>query len=140
LGFRFGWDGLIGLIPVVGDLFTNLLAAFILFRAAMAGYPPALIARMFLNLVFDNLIGAIPFAGDVADFFFRANTRNIQLMRAYNLDPDRARRRSKLWLLAILLVTLTLFIALFAGAGYLMWTLGSMFWDFLSERSALITF
>lgn len=133
-GIRYGWDGILGLIPIVGDLFTNVLAAYIIFQAAGKGYPFSVLIRMIFNFLFENLLNVVPVLGDIADFFFKANTRNMKLMRAYNLDPEKTKRGSTIWVLVVLALTITAFFAILVGSVYLAWTLGAMFWDFLRDR------
>lgn len=115
-GWRFGLDGILGLIPGVGDLVTNVLAAYIILKATWHGYPGSVILRMFLNFLFDNLLDAIPFLGNILDFFFKANTRNLSLMRAYELDPDKVRQRSFVWVVAVMVALVFIMGALIVGS------------------------
>jgi hypothetical protein len=89
-GFRIGVDGLIGLVPVVGDLAAAGASFYIVAQAARAGVPASVLARMVLNVVLDAVIGAIPVLGDVFDVAFKANLRNAALMDAY-LDRSAPR-------------------------------------------------
>lgn len=82
-GFRIGVDGLIGLVPVVGDLASAGVSFYIVAQAARAGVPVSVIARMVLNVALDAMIGAIPALGDIFDFAFKANLRNAKLMDGY---------------------------------------------------------
>lgn len=78
---RFGLDGVIGLIPGVGDAVTGALAAYLAFRAWGLGLPPGVILRMGANVGLDFAVGSIPVAGDLFDFGFKANRRNINLLK-----------------------------------------------------------
>lgn len=78
---RFGLDGLIGLVPGIGDSVTALPAAYIVMRARAIGAPPHLQGRMVANVLLDLLIGAVPLVGDLFDFGFKANRRNVGLLR-----------------------------------------------------------
>lgn len=89
-GFRIGVDGLIGLVPVVGDLAAAGVSFYIVAHAARAGVPASVLARMVLNVALDAVIGAIPVLGDVFDAAFKANLRNARLMDAY---LDRSTQR-----------------------------------------------
>jgi hypothetical protein len=80
-GFSVGLDGLIGLIPGVGDLAGALLGLLIVGGAARAGVPGATLARMVVNVGLDALLGIVPIAGDVADFAFRSNAKNLAIFR-----------------------------------------------------------
>lgn len=80
---RYGIDGLIGLIPVVGDLLTTALSLWIVREARALGAPRHLVARMLGNVALDGVVGLVPFAGDAFDVMFRANMRNIRLLRRW---------------------------------------------------------
>jgi hypothetical protein len=89
---RIGLDALLGLLPVGGDFVTGLVQAGIVL-VALFHYrvPRAVAARMVANVLLDTTIGAIPFVGDAFDVFFKANTRNVQLLR--QVQDDRGRNR-----------------------------------------------
>ena len=77
---RFGWDPVLGLVPVVGDLAGAALAIGLINRARRLGISQALVRRMIVNVAIDVGLGIIPFAGPIIDVFFRANARNLQLL------------------------------------------------------------
>lgn len=81
--FRFGIDPLIGLIPGIGDIIPFALGTYIIGVAIQAKLPQEAISRMVANLVIDLIIGVIPVAGDLTDFFFRANKRNLEILDRY---------------------------------------------------------
>jgi hypothetical protein len=87
---RFGLDALIGLVPGIGDAISTALSLFIVSEARALGAPPLLIARMIGNVALDGVVGAVPLAGDVFDVAFRANRRNVALLRAH-LDKVEGR-------------------------------------------------
>ncbi|MFN2289152.1 MAG: DUF4112 domain-containing protein [Chromatocurvus sp.] len=89
-GFRIGVDGLIGLVPGVGDLAAAGASFYIVALAARAGVPTFTLVRMVLNIALDTIVGAIPLLGDVFDVAFKANLRNVRLMDAY-LDRSASR-------------------------------------------------
>lgn len=89
-GFRIGVDGLIGLVPVVGDLAAAGVSFYIVALAARVGVPASTRVRMVLNIALDAIVGAIPVLGDVFDVAFKANLRNARLMDAY-LDRSVSR-------------------------------------------------
>lgn len=80
---RFGLDAVVGLLPVAGDMATGLVSFYLVFRAASLGAPAGLVWRMVFNVVLDIMLGSIPGLGIFLDVFYRANTRNAQLMRRY---------------------------------------------------------
>lgn len=87
LGFRFGLDSLIGLIPGIGDAVSALPAAYIVMRARQLGASNAVQARMAVNAVIDVLVGSVPVFGDLFDVGFKANRRNVALLRRH-LAPE----------------------------------------------------
>lgn len=82
-GFRIGLDGIIGLIPGIGDAGGFLISLVIINEARAAGAPFQVLARMFFNVLVETIIGAIPFIGDLFDFWFKANARNMRLLHRY---------------------------------------------------------
>jgi hypothetical protein len=74
-------DPIIGFfVPWLGDLVTAAVGTFIVATAARSGMPPIVIARMLLNLGIDVGIGAVPLVGDIGDFAFRANKKNLEIL------------------------------------------------------------
>jgi hypothetical protein len=88
---RFGLDALIGLVPGIGDAITTVISLFIVSEARALGAPPWLIGRMIANVALDGIVGAVPLVGDVFDVAWRANRRNMALLRDY-LDRTEGRR------------------------------------------------
>jgi hypothetical protein len=86
---RIGLDGLLGLIPGIGDTATTLISAYIVLEAGRLGVPKRTIARMLTNVGVDFAIGLVPLAGDLADLAWKANRRNALLLRDHLL-ADRA--------------------------------------------------
>jgi hypothetical protein len=77
---RFGWDAIVGLLPVVGDLATTAASLHLVHRARTLGADGRLASRMILNVLIDALLGFVPIIGTVFDVFFRANERNLKLL------------------------------------------------------------
>lgn len=84
---RFGWDAIIGLVPWAGDTVTALLALGILVHAHRMRVPRIVQLRMLLNVGIDMVIGLVPLLGDVADVFWKANTRNLALLERHAAEP-----------------------------------------------------
>jgi Domain of unknown function (DUF4112) len=80
---RYGIDGLIGLIPIVGDLVTTAISLWIVREARALGAPKHVVARMLANVAVDGVVGLVPFAGDAFDVIFRANMRNIRILKRW---------------------------------------------------------
>jgi len=75
-----GLDALVGLVPVIGEVVTAAMGAYIVWEAKNLGVPKWKLARMGANVLFDTVIGAIPLIGDAADLVFRSNTRNLRIL------------------------------------------------------------
>ena len=82
-----GWDGLVGLVPGIGDLATAFSSSYVIVTAAKAGIPVGAVVVMVGRLCIDTVVGLLPVFGDVFDFVYKANRRNAQTAIAY-LDPD----------------------------------------------------
>ncbi|MEM0927032.1 MAG: DUF4112 domain-containing protein [Planctomycetota bacterium] len=85
--FRFGLDALIGLVPVGGDVATAVAGLLLIQKASQLGASRLVIARMLINFLIDLGLGAIPIAGDVFDFVWRSNHRNVKLLESYLAKP-----------------------------------------------------
>ncbi|HEX7062184.1 MAG TPA: DUF4112 domain-containing protein [Woeseiaceae bacterium] len=105
-GYRIGIDGIVGLVPGLGDALGLIAATWILLRARQFGVPRIVMARMLGNVVLDAAIGAIPVLGDLFDFAFKANRRNIGLMERYLTDERHVRRESWVRFVAALVLAL----------------------------------
>jgi hypothetical protein len=79
-GYRFGWDAIIGLVPVVGDLATAVVGAYPIVIARKHGLGKFVQTRMAMNLLVDWAVGEIPLAGDLFDAAFKANLKNLALL------------------------------------------------------------
>ena len=80
---RFGLDGVIGMIPIAGDLISALISFYLISQAARLGLSPWVKLRMIWNVALDTLVGAIPVLGDMFDVSYKSNRRNIALARRY---------------------------------------------------------
>jgi Domain of unknown function (DUF4112) len=80
---RYGIDGLIGLIPVVGDVIATALSLWLVREARALGAPWHVTARMLGNVAIQGVAGTVPFAGDAFDVLFRANMRNVRLLKRW---------------------------------------------------------
>ena len=80
---RFGAEAVLRLIPGVGDIAASALSFYLLYEASRLGVPKLLLARMAANVILEGAVGAVPVAGDAFDIYFRANRRNVALLRQY---------------------------------------------------------
>lgn len=113
--FRFGLDGIIGLIPGAGDISTFAISAYLLSVMAKNGASGFVMARMVLNVVIDAIFGMIPILGDIFDIAFKANMRNLKLMREHYVE---GRHRGGAWkiLVPVLLLLFLVVAALIYGS------------------------
>jgi Domain of unknown function (DUF4112) len=100
LGWRFGLDAVIGLIPGVGDTATSLVSFYILAAAVRYRVPKITLLRMGLNIGIDYLVGSLPVVGDVADAWWKSNHMNIDLLKKRATVPIEEARSGRIsdWL------------------------------------------
>jgi hypothetical protein len=98
---RFGLDGIVGLVPGLGDVLAGLLSLIIPLGAWMRGVPYVTLSRMAANIGIGVLVGSIPFFGDIFDIAWKANRRNYQLMRRHLGEPRRHTWRDWTFLLLL---------------------------------------
>jgi Domain of unknown function (DUF4112) len=92
LGMPVGLDAIIGLVPVLGDVVTTALGAYVVWEAHNLGLPKWKLARMGANVLLDTAIGAIPLVGDAADVLFRSNSKNLKILMRH-LDKHHPETR-----------------------------------------------
>src|ERR1700738_3109332 len=102
--FRFGIDGIIGLVPGLGDVLAGLLSLVIPLAAWMRGVPYVTLVRMGLNLGIGVLVGSVPILGDIFDVAWKANRRNYRLLQLHLREPRRHTWRDSAFLLLLALV------------------------------------
>lgn len=121
---RFGLDAVIGLVPVAGDVVGLILSSYLFFIMARRGAGPLIMLRMVFNFLADAAVGAIPFLGDLFDFGFKANTRNVVLLKNYYAEGKKHPHIG--WSLA-------LFSVLFLGmVGASVWLIGLGFYKIMN--------
>lgn len=81
--FKFGLDPVLGLIPGLGDIVTIVLASYLVWIAKELAVPEEKIGVMLRNITVDLVIGLVPFFGDIGDFVFKANSRNLAIIREH---------------------------------------------------------
>ncbi|MBX3017322.1 MAG: DUF4112 domain-containing protein [Bdellovibrionaceae bacterium] len=113
-GFRFGWDGILGLIPGIGDVATSLVSIYIVMRAAALGASPSILMRMGLNVLIDNVFDAVPIFGQIFDFLWKSNDKNMVLLERHLQNPRATSRASALVVGFVILGIITALIALMA--------------------------
>jgi uncharacterized protein DUF4112 len=104
--WKIGLDGLVGLIPGIGDMAGAAVSAFIILGAAQRGIARSAVIRMVINVAFDAFLGALPLFGDIFDFAYKSNIRNMEIYR----EAMRGERRAAKDWAFIVLVAVMLFV------------------------------
>lgn len=115
---RFGLDGIIGLVPYVGDIAGFALSGILFSVLLKRGAGPLTLLRMMGNFTLDALVGSIPFLGDLFDFSFKANRRNVDLLKKYYAEEGPKPQVGTS--IAILLFLFLIFLAV------LVWAIGRL--------------
>jgi len=113
--FRFGIDPIVGMIPGLGDLLGGAASAYIILEAARAGAPASVLLRMTMNVGMDTLVGAVPLVGDLFDFAWKSNTRNVRLLARHVEAPAETKRAS----IALVVLLLAILAGIAIGAAFL---------------------
>ncbi len=112
---RFGLDPVFGLLPVAGDLATMLISLSLIYTMFRNGASGKLVAKMILNVLLDASIGSIPLIGTVFDVYYKANNRNVKLLRQY-YQEGKHRGSAKGVIIPVILVFLLIIIMMFYAA------------------------
>src|SRR5215469_14421623 len=107
---RFGLDGIIGLVPWMGDVLAGLASCILIIAAWFRGVPYITLSRMVVNLAIDILIGSIPLFGDAFDIAWKANRRNYALMTRHLEQPHRHTWKDWVFMLLLALCVILIFI------------------------------
>jgi len=101
---RFGLDGIVGLIPGIGDILGGIASCFIIFAGWMRGVPYVVLTRMVANVIIEVIMGTIPLLGDAFDIAWRANRRNYALLTGSLYEPRKHTVES--WIFLVVLFTI----------------------------------
>lgn len=118
---RFGIDGIIGLVPYVGDVATFIVSGYLITILARKGASGMLVLKMLFNILVDGVVGTIPFLGDILDFRIRANTKNVNLMLEHYQEGQH--QGSAWWVIILILLIV---VALVALSVWVIWKV--LFW------------
>lgn len=118
-GYRVGLDPILGLIPGGGDIIGAILAAYLVFKGVQLRLPAASLGRMVWNIVLEMVVGLIPVVGDLFDFAWKANAKNLELLEAHLDEPEIGQEGDRWFfilvlgglVLIVLMVTASVFIA-----------------------------
>ena len=116
VGWRFGLDAIVGLIPGVGDTASSLVSFYILASAVRYRVPKITLLRMGFNIGLDYVLGSVPVVGDLFDAWWKSNQKNVELIRERaTVSAEEARRgRISDWLFVGLMILVL--IALLLGS------------------------
>ena len=116
--YRVGLDPVLGFIPGIGDLVSPLFAIGILLQARDLQIPKIVQLRMIVNVAIDSLVGAVPIVGDLFDFAWKANDRNLALLERYAYEERPAHAGDWLFVSLMIAVVVVLAVLPFVVAGY----------------------
>jgi hypothetical protein len=114
---RLGFDPLLGLIPVAGGLLSTCISLIVVAEGARLRLPAAVLGRMGLNILINEILDSIPVAGDFLSVFFRSNSRNLALIHRWKSGEHKKVRRGSRFMLIGLMVLLVALI----GAWFFLW-------------------
>lgn len=112
--FRIGLDGLLGLIPGVGDPIGAALSSYLIFEAARLGVPKRTLLRMIGNVAIESLVGIVPILGDIFDIAWKANVRNMVLLRVHSGELTRHSRSPRQVVALVVTALIVIFFVLMA--------------------------
>jgi len=118
LGWRFGLDAIVGLIPGFGDTATSLVSFYILVAAVRYRVPKVTLLRMGMNIGIDYVVGSFPLVGDLFDAWWKSNQRNVALLGQRATVSASEARKGELsdWLFVGLIILLLAGLAVGAAA------------------------
>ena len=119
--FRFGLDPLLGLLPVVGDLSTLAVSGALLLTMMRHGASGSVVVRMAVNILLDTIIGAIPILGNVFDFAYKSNERNVALLRRHYAEGQHTGSGKGLIFLLLLFMLVVFGLVAWGGVMFLRW-------------------
>lgn len=138
VGWRFGLDALIGLVPNVGDMATSVLSFYILVAGVRYGVPKITLLRMAFNIGLDYIVGAIPFVGDAFDLFWKSNKKNMELLRERATGNDKGTTGDYLFVGLIILALIVILVGSILVSLFIISLFFKGIWDFvLSEPPAV---
>lgn len=125
---RFGMDPLLGLFPGVGDAAGAVMSAYIVVQAARLGAPASSLVRMLMNVGVEAVFGTVPVAGDLFDAAYKANARNVAILRHELERPGSTRRSSR----AVVGAVVVALLAILGAVGWVAWQVLRAVWGWIA--------
>lgn len=131
VGWRFGLDAIIGLVPNIGDALTSFTSFYILFAGVRYGVPKITLLRMTFNIGLDYVVGTIPFVGDAFDLVWKSNKQNMNLIRSRAAGKGEGKISDYIFVFGMILLLILLLLgsiaaSLFVFSWFLRNILGSL--------------
>ena len=120
--FRFGVDPILGLIPFAGEIVAFIISAIILLALIRHGTSGKLVVLMLSNVAIDALVGTVPFVGDIFDFVFKANKKNVDLLKQYHHEGKHKGSGFKIILAVVASLLIIILILIFISYQFLSWS------------------
>lgn len=126
-GLRFGWDPILNFFPVVGEIITFIISMCLVLIMWKHDVSPKALIKMTLNVLADAILGGIPLIGKIFDFTFKANERNVKLLKSHYMEGKHNGSG-----IGILLVILSIFFLFFFAVLFLLWKITEWVWNGLA--------
>lgn len=124
VGWRFGFDAILGLLPGIGDTASSVASLYILTAAHRYGVTRTTLLRMALNVVVDTTVGALPIIGDLFDVYWKSNQRNVALLQRHMLalpaEQGKLQRSDRWFVIALVIAIVLLMIGSFVVAAWIL--------------------
>jgi hypothetical protein len=128
--FRFGLDPILGIIPGLGDVTAFTFSSFLILLMARKGASGKVVTLMVINVVIDTVIGSIPILGTIFDAYYKANNRNVRLLKRYYQEgkyQGSGKGVLAITLVVLIIISIALFYLLFKFIEYVFDFLGGLF-------------
>jgi len=116
VGWRFGLDALIGLVPNVGDTLTSFASFYILLAGVRYGVPKITLLRMAFNIGLDYIVGSIPLVGDAFDFVWKANKQNMELIRTRAAGKGKGKKSDYVFVIGLIILLIAILLGSIAAS------------------------
>lgn len=121
VGWRFGLDAIIGLVPNVGDTITSFASFYILFAGVRYGVPKITLLRMAFNIGLDYFVGSIPVLGDAFDFVWKANKQNMELIRMRASGHGKGKTSDYIFVFGLILLLIAILVGSIAVSAFIIY-------------------